>query len=322
MMITVFTPTYNRGVLLRRLYESLVGQTVYDFEWIVVDDESTDDTKLFLEKVRNMGAPFPIQSFEQKHGGKHRAMNLAVKLAKGKYFFPVDSDDWLPENAMELIISWLKEIQDIPSLCGVAGQKALADGKPVGSSFACDEEYIDASSLERKKLHIEGDKAEVFATEVLRKHPFPEFDGEYFVTEAVCWNAIAADGYKLRWYQEPIYCCEYLEDGLTKTGANDLSGHIANFQGYTYYIRQCLAIKKRLDSYQDFVDFEKTCDAMKLSEWERAEALQWSKEKYRANKALVMPIVHNIKRVIYVFQKRVHLFQGKRDDRRRQEKGT
>ena len=140
----------------------------------------------------------------------------------------------MPENAIELLKSWLQEIQGIPELCGVAGQKALADGKPVGNSFE-GKDYVDASSLERKKLHIEGDKAEVFDTEVLRDHPFPEFDGEFFVTEAVCWNAIAADGYKIRWFHEPIYYVEYLEEGLTKTGANDLSGHIANFQGYTYY---------------------------------------------------------------------------------------
>ena len=152
-------------------------------------------------------------------------------------------------------------------------------------------------------LHIEGDKAEVFDIEVLRNHPFPEFEGEFFLTEAVCWNAIAADGYRLRWYQEPIYYCEYLEDGLTKTGANDLSGHIANFQGYCYYIRQCLTIKNKLDSYRDFIDFEKTCDAMRLTKSERAKALHWSKTVYQINKQLIMPAIHNIKRVIYVSQK-------------------
>ncbi len=302
MMITVFTPTYNRVHLLRRLYESLIGQTVYNFEWLVVDDESTDNTKIFLEEVSSSSLPFSFRYYVQMHGGKHRAINLALKQAKGEYFFIVDSDDWLPENAIELIIGWLKGIQGLPALCGIAGQKALADGKPVGSSFQ-GKEYVDASSLERKKLHIEGDKAEVFNTEVLRKHPFPAFDGEFFVTEAVCWNAIAADGYKLRWYQEPIYYCEYLEDGLTKTGANDMSGHIANFQGYTYYIRQCLTIKSRLDNYRDLADFEKTCDAMGLTAAERAEALHWSKTAYLFNKRLVMPLIHNIKRVICVSQK-------------------
>lgn len=311
MMITIFTPTYNRVHLLRRLYDSLIRQTKYDFEWLVVDDESTDDTKMFLEEVSNSSVPFSVHFFEQKHGGKHRAINFALKQAKGEYFFIVDSDDWLPENAIELLIGWLQEIQGIPLLCGVAGQKALADGKPVGNSFA-DKEYVDASSLERKKLHIEGDKAEVFDTEVLRNHPFPEFEGEFFVTEAVCWNAIAADGYKLRWHQEPIYYCEYLEDGLTKTGANDLSGHIANFQGYSYYIRQCLTIKNRLDSYRDFVDFEKTCDAMCLTTSERAKALHLSKATFQINKWLIIPIIHNIKRVIYVTQKVGSLIPSRR----------
>ena len=316
MMITVFTPTYNRGLFLRRLYGSLLEQTTYDFEWIVVDDESTDDTQLFLEKVRNMNDPFPIRTFRQKHGGKHRAINLALDHAKGDYFFIVDSDDWLPNNAIALLTKWLKEIEGIPHLCGVAGQKALADGKPVGSSFACDEAFIDASNFERKKLHIEGDKAEVFETEVLRAHPFPEFDGEFFVTEAVCWNAIAADGYKLRWYQEPIYYCEYLEDGLTKTGANDLSGHIANFQGYSYYVRQCLKIKNRLDSFRDYVEFEKTCDAMELAETERAEALHWSRTAYQINKRVIMPAIHNIKRIIYVSSKAASLIPNKHSSRK------
>jgi len=310
-MITVFTPTYNRVHLLERLYESLIRQTVYGFEWLVVDDESTDDTDLFFEELNRSCSPFPIHFFSQKHGGKHRAINLALKHARGKYFFIVDSDDWLPENAIELIENWLQEIQGVPALCGIAGQKALADGKPVGNSFP-GEEYVDASSLERKKLHIEGDKAEVFDTEVLRNHPFPEFEGEFFVTEAVCWNAIAADGYKLRWHQEPIYYCEYLEDGLTKTGANDLSGHIANFQGYSYYIRQCLTIKNRLDSYRDFVDFEKTCDAMCLTASERAKALHLSKATFQINKWLIIPIIHNIKRVIYVTQKVGSLIPSRR----------
>lgn len=310
-MITVFTPTYNRAHLLPRLFQTLKMQTAQDFEWIIVDDASDDDTETVVQQFREVRTLFPIRYYKQKHGGKHRAMNLAVQRAKGKYFFIVDSDDWLPENAIELIAGWLQEIQGVSSLCGVAGQKALANGKPVGSSFLS-KKYVDASSLERKKLHIEGDKAEVFDTEVLRNHPFPEFDGEYFVTETVCWDAIAADGYKLRWHQEPIYYCEYLDDGLTKTGANDLIGHIANFQGYSYYIRQCLTIKNRLESYRDFVDFEKTCEAMCLTASERADALHWSKSVYQINKRLIMPAIHNIKRVIYVTQKVGSLIPSRR----------
>lgn len=310
LLITVFTPAYNRVDLLPRLFHTLKQQTNMDFEWLIIDDESSDHTETVVHQFMEEKTPFLIRYFKQKHGGKHRATNYAVTLAKGSYLFIVDSDDWLPENAIELLTGWLQGIQGISTLCGVAGQKALADGKLVGNSFG-QKEFIDASSLERKRFHIEGDKAEVFSVEVLKAHPFPEFDGEYFVTEAVCWNAIAADGYKLRWYQEPIYYCEYLEDGLTKTGANDISGHIANFKGYTYYIRQCLAIKNKLDSYWDFVDFERTCDVMELSESERAEALQWSKKEYKLKKILVMPLIHNLKRVIFISKRVGVLFQGK-----------
>lgn len=315
LLITIFTPAYNRAHLLLRLFHTMKLQTNLAFEWLIVDDDSSDDTESVVQKFINEETRFSIRYYKQKHGGKHRAMNLAVQLAKGEYFFPVDSDDWLPENAIELLISWIKEIQGVPSLCGVAGQKALADGSTVGDSFE-NERFVDASSLERKKLHIEGDKAEVFATEVLRKYPFPEFDGEYFVTEAVCWNAIAADGYKLRWYQEPVYYCEYLEDGLTKTGANDLSGHIANFQGYSYYVRQSLKVKNRLDSYRDYVEFEKTCDAMGLTVPERAEALNLGKTAYLLHRGLIMPAIHNIKRVIYVSQKLDSLIPGKHSSRK------
>ena len=309
--ITVFTPAYNRAHLLPRLFQTLKQQTNSSFEWMIVDDESSDDTETVVRQFTSEKTSFPIRYYKQKHGGKHRATNLAVKHAAGSYLFIVDSDDWLPDNAIELLENWLQGIQGIPTLCGVAGQKALADGKPVGNSFM-GKEYVDASSLERKKLHIEGDKAEVFDIEVLRNHPFPEFEGEFFLTEAVCWNAIAADGYRLRWYQEPIYFCEYLEDGLTKTGANDLNGHIANFQGYSYYIRQCLTIKNKLNSYRDFVDFEKTCEAMCLTAAERADALHWSKAVYQINKRLIMPAIHNTKRVIYVYKRIGTLFSGKR----------
>lgn len=299
MLLTVFTPTYNRANLLPRLFASLKNQSCYDFEWLIVDDASTDDTETVTAQFLKENTPFAIRYLKQKHGGKHRAVNYAAKQAAGEYFFIVDSDDWLPENAVELLSGWLQEIRGVPGLCGVAGQKMFPDGAAVGETFKS-LKPIDATSLEAKRLHISGDKAEVVSTAVMREHPFPEFDGEYFATEDICWNAIAADGYQLRWFHEPIYYCEYLEDGLSRTGANELSGHIANFQGYSYYVRQSMRVKTHLERYRDFADFQKACDAIGLSEKERAEALQWTEGRFRWNRKVVMPLVRNIKRVIYV----------------------
>ena len=76
---------------------------------------------------------------------------------------------------------------------------------------------IDENSIElRKRLHIKGDMAEVFRTEILKQYPFPEFENEKFMSEAIVWNRIAQI-YKLRYFPIVIYICEYLADGLTKS---------------------------------------------------------------------------------------------------------
>ena len=196
-------------------------------------------------------------------------------------------------------IRWLKSIMDMPDLCGVAGQKMLSNGMTVGTSFSCNS-YIDASSLDRNKERIFGDKAEVFSTAVLRNHPFPEFENEFFVTESVCWNAIAAEGFKLRWFQKPIYYCEYLEDGLTYSGANELAGHVANFKGFSFFVRQSLQLKGRLEGFRDYTSFQQTCDVLGLSVSERAEALGWSRLKYLMNHSIIMPMIHQIKRIVFL----------------------
>ena len=81
--------------------------------------------------------------------------------------------------------------------------------------------YIDAKNSERRKYNLLGDKAEVYFTEVLKNHPFPEIPGENFISEEIAWNAIARDGYYLRWFNEVIYICNYLEGGLTKDNFKD-----------------------------------------------------------------------------------------------------
>ncbi len=103
--------------------------------------------------------------------------------------------------------------------------------------------FVDASNFEREKYNLLGDKAEIYRTSLLRENKFPEFDNEFFITEEVCYQEIAAKGYKLRWYNYPIYICEYLEDGLSKTGINNIAGHIKNYKGYCYWVNRSLKLK-------------------------------------------------------------------------------
>lgn len=230
-MITILTPTYNREYILHEAYESLLAQTDKDFEWVVIDDGSTDGTQ---EKVLawQKESPFPIVYERKENGGKHRALNVGSRLAKAEYTLILDSDDSLTENAVATVKGWIEEIKDLDGFAGVAGLKGYKGRNQAVGGTCGDKKFIDATNLERKKYKLMGDKAEVYKTELLRKYPFPEFEGEKFIREGAVWDRIAKDGYKIRWYNEIIYECDYLEDGLTKN--LDKAFFAKNIQGYAY----------------------------------------------------------------------------------------
>lgn len=218
--LTIFTPTYNRRDLIERLYQSLLLQTQKRFEWVVVDDGSTDNTELFFTELQATEQPFPIRYVKQQNGGKHRAINKGVSIAKGKLFFIVDSDDTILPQAVENIYQWEATLDNSHKWAGFAGLKGFSSNNVVGQHNQS-LNYVDAKNNERRKFHLEGDKAEVYFTEVLRKYPFPEVPGENFISEEIVWNAIARDGYYLRWFNEIIYICDYLEGGLTKDNSKE-----------------------------------------------------------------------------------------------------
>lgn len=238
-MVTVFTPLYNRAYVVERLYTSLKNQTVKDFEWLVIDDGSTDNAQEKFDMWKNQNNGFEIRYIRCENGGKHRAINKGVPLARGELFFIVDSDDCLPENSIKTIIEIENGIENKAEFAGISGIRRTFDNILIGTTFK--EKYIDATSLEREKFGITGDKSEVFYTDILKKYPFPEFEGEKFVTEDVVWSRIAADGYKIRWTNEDIYICEYLDDGLTSKGREI---YINSPLGYALYVKQIAKFKK------------------------------------------------------------------------------
>ena len=101
MLTTIFTPTYNRRQLIDNLYQSLLAQSNKSFEWLVVDDGSTDDSEEYFSKLLSKPQPFTIRYIKQENGGKHRAINRGVQNANGELFFIVDSDDTLLPNTIE-----------------------------------------------------------------------------------------------------------------------------------------------------------------------------------------------------------------------------
>lgn len=218
--ITVFTATYNRGYIIQNLYDSLKAQTDKDFEWLVIDDSSQDNTKALFQIWCNEDSGFPIRYIKlEKNGGKQRAINQAVRLAKGEFFFIVDSDDKLLSDAIYYIKKWIKDIVENQYIAGVSGVKATFHQEYInGIPFIEPDGYIDITNIERRKYNLTADMAEVYKTAVLKKYSFPVWEDETFTPECVVWDAIALDGYKLRFFNRIIYLCEYLDDGLTKGG--------------------------------------------------------------------------------------------------------
>ena len=294
MMITVFTPAYNRAHLLPRVYESLCKQTFRDFEWLIVDDGSKDDTKSVVEKwrvesgewrdsseveslkneVRNHGVTeprnygtteelitqnfktdstlytlnsklktFPIRYFYQENGGKHRAISHGVREAEGELFLILDSDDMLPEDALETVARQYQNIIGDKSYAGVVGFDAYFDGRPVAkASF----DILECTEIEFRNIyHIKGDMKEVFRTDVLREFPFPEIEGEKFCPEDLVWHRIARK-YKFRYFNQVIYTVEYLPTGLSaRLRKLRMDSPIASVIHYAEYNEFKLPIKQK-----------------------------------------------------------------------------
>ena len=252
-LISVFTPTYNRATLLSRLYNSLKEQTYKNFEWIIVDDGSYDNTKEVVETFIRKGH-INIQFVCQQNGGKHRAINNGAQLAKGELFFIVDSDDLLPHTALEVVVDNYKSIEDNNLFAGVSGIDGYLDGNSVGTGLPL--EVMDCNSVDiRYKYHVKGDLKEVFRTSVMKEFPFPEIDGGRFCPEVLVWNRIAQK-YKLRYFNKVIYQVEYLDGGLTSAIIkNRMNSPVASMMCYAEMNQLDIPVKDKLKAAVNYWRF-------------------------------------------------------------------
>lgn len=263
--ITVFTPAYDRAYIIENLYKSLQKQSFENFQWVVVNDGSKDNTEDLINGFIKENNFFDIVYKKVENGGKHRAINKGLEIAEGELFFIVDSDDYLTDNSLERIVYWESTIEDKEKFAGVSGNRGYSENEIIGAAF--EGEYVDGTALEREKNNLLGDKAEVFYTDILRKNKFPEIEGEKFITERIVWDELGYQGFKLRWFNEIIYICNYLEDGLTNSVRNLF---INNPKGYALDIKTQIKFRniKGKDkwaiwvSYYDMVKEKKSLNEM------------------------------------------------------------
>lgn len=238
-MISILTATYNREKCLNLLYKSLLIQNNKNFEWIIIDDGSIDRTKDVVNNFISENK-INIKYFHQKNKGKHCALNKGIEECKGELIIFVDSDDYLTNNAVEILEINFNNIKDNPNIAGVGGIKIFKNGNMIGENIPV--QNIDATTFEyRYKLKVTGDKAEAFKKEILKKYKFPQFKFEKFIPEALVYNRIANDGYKLRWINDPICICEYRSDGLSAQAGKLFSN---SWNGYSLYLKEMLIYKE------------------------------------------------------------------------------
>lgn len=252
-MITIFTPTYNRAYILPNLYESLKRQTSFDFEWLVVDDGSVDNTEELLKEW--MSEPsFSIRYIKQENGGKHRAINRGVKEAKGELFFIVDSDDFLVDFAIEEILKQYALVKDETNVAGICGMKIYPNGERVGGNVDFKSIYCSLFDF-RYKHGVYGDIAEVYKTSVLAQFPFPDIPNEKFCSEALVWYAIAKK-WKIHFFNVGIYICDYLDDGLTINSlTHRINSPIYAMMTYWEVLHSPIPLMKRLKAAISFWRF-------------------------------------------------------------------
>lgn len=210
-MITILTATYNREKTLKRTYESLLAQTNKDFEWIIVDDGSTDNTKSLIESFIDE-KKIDIKYYYKTNGGKHTALNLGTQEANGELLLVLDSDDYLSDDAIATSYEYWEKYKNDESICGMTFLAQIKN--PINKDKLFDECVSNMIDFKYNN-GILADMCEVMRTDILKQHPFPVFENERFLSEFVAFGEVAKK-YKVAYIPKVIYFAEYLDTGLSK----------------------------------------------------------------------------------------------------------
>jgi glycosyltransferase involved in cell wall biosynthesis len=227
-LLTVFTPTYNRAYTLHKCYESLKNQTNKDFIWLIIDDGSSDNTEDLVSSWMKENI-ISIRYHQQTNQGMHGAHNTAYNLIDTELNICIDSDDYMPSDAVEKIVSfWIENGRE--DLGGIVGLDCNNNGEVIGTELP---RGIKTSTLFDlyHKYGVKGDKKLVYKTKLTKKYPYPIYHNEklvplsykYFMLDQEC---------ELLLMNEPLCCVEYLPDG---SSMNILKQYQTSPNGFRFY---------------------------------------------------------------------------------------
>ncbi|MBQ8047205.1 MAG: glycosyltransferase family 2 protein [Prevotella sp.] len=208
--LTVFTPAYNRAHTIGRTYESLCRQTCKDFEWLIIDDGSTDNTRELVQGWIDEKPEFPIRYIYQANQGMHGAHNTAYDNITTELNTCIDSDDWMPDDAVEKIIMFWRE-HGSGKYAGIIGLDVKESGELIGTPLPNDLYAMNLSEFYQDGGA--GDKKLVLRTDIVKLYPpYPRFDKERYFSLGYLYLLIDQD-YKCLCLNEPLVVVDYQPDG-------------------------------------------------------------------------------------------------------------
>ena len=226
--LTVFTPAYNRAYSIHLCYESLLRQTCKDFEWLVVDDGSSDNTRELIESWQKNDNGFEIKYVYKENGGMHTAHNTAYENIETELNVCIDSDDYMTDDAVENIVNLWKE-KGSEKYAGIIALDCTKDGKTIGLPLESDREETTLKGYYARGG--KGDKKLIYRTDVMKKYPpYPVFDGEKYVSIAYKYY-LADEDYQLIIMNKPVCVVEYMEDG---SSTNMYRQYLRNPRGFAF----------------------------------------------------------------------------------------
>lgn len=225
--LTIFTPAYNRAHTIWRTYESLCRQTCKDFEWLIVDDGSVDNTKELVDGwiAENK---IPIRYIYQQNQGMHGAHNTAYKNIETELNTCIDSDDYMPDDAVEQIVSFWR-VNGSEKYAGMVGLDVDTKGNIIGDKFSDGLRTTTLTSFYDNGGR--GDKKLVYRTDVVKKYPeYPIFEGEKYVGLSAKYIMIDRD-WEMLVSNQPLVVVEYQQDG---SSMNMYRQYKKNPRGFVY----------------------------------------------------------------------------------------
>jgi glycosyltransferase involved in cell wall biosynthesis len=214
VILTIFTPAYNRAHTLPRTYESVCAQQCKDFIWLVVDDGSSDNTAELVKEWQQKDNGFEIRYVYKDNGGMHTAHNTAYALIDTELNTCIDSDDKLAVDAVEKILTKWAQVRD-QGYAGIIGLDADFDGNIIGKGFP--EGMTETTVIGYYAAGGSGDKKLVYRTEIINQYPeYPVFEGEKYISLAYKYRLID-QSYKMAVLDEVLCNVEYQPDGSTNT---------------------------------------------------------------------------------------------------------